>query len=176
MPTNTNRIVPITRINKFYSREDFETDVELGREAIESDGNFVVILYQIDRNVSETDSLYGETDKASLRFKTPVELKIIPIMAEPENKTYNADSGSLRYIADGNLTFGIYEEQLTELGVDLLYGDYIAYPINESELRYFTVVNAGEKFFDNKHTIMGYEGAFRTVVCATVDKTEFENL
>jgi hypothetical protein len=168
-----SRKMPITRINKWYSREDFELEVSLGREAIEGDGNFVVVLYQVDRGLSETDSLYGEAGKKDIRFKTPVELKVVPIIAEPENAVYGKDSGSLRYIQDGQLTFGIYEEQLTELEVDLSYGDYIGYPITETELRFFSVVNDGIKHFDNKHTIMGFEGAFRTVICAPVDKIEF---
>ena len=36
--------VPINRINKFFSEEDFNLEVSFGREAIEGDGNFVVIL------------------------------------------------------------------------------------------------------------------------------------
>jgi hypothetical protein len=171
-----NKKVPITRINKFYSREDFEIDIEMGREAIEGDGNFVVILYQIDRGLSEVDSLYGEATRNDLRFKTPVELKVIPLLAEPENKVYGTDTGSLRYIQDGQLTFGIYEAHLEELEVELSYGDYIGYPINETEMRFFSIANDGVKHFDNKHTIMGYEGAYRTVICAPVDKTEFDGI
>lgn len=173
---STNKRIPITRINKFYSREDFELEVEMGREAIEGDGSFVVVLYQIDRGLSETDSLYGEAKKNDIRYKTPVELKVIPTIDEPENKTYGADAGALRYIQDGKLSFGIYEAQLDELEVELSYGDYIGYPISETEIRFFSIVNDGVKHFDNKHTIMGYEGAFRTVICAPVDKTEFEGI
>ena len=29
------------------------------------------------------------------------------------------------------------------------------------------------KNYDNKHTIMGYKGAYRTVLCAAVDENEF---
>lgn len=171
-----NKRIPITRINKFYSREDFEADIEMGREAIEGDGHFVVVLYQVDRGLSEVDSLYGEANKQDIRFKTPIELKVVPIVEEPENKVYNTDSGGLRYIQDGKFTFGIYEAQLEELEVTLSYGDYVGYPITETEMRFFSIVNDGVKHFDNKHTIMGYEGAFRTVICAPIDKTEFEGI
>lgn len=166
----SNRKIPIQRINKFYSPEDFLVDVELGRESVESDGNFVVVLYQVDRGLTETDSLYGE---AEIRFKTPVELKVVPLLEEPENKIYDPKSGTLRYIQDGKLKFGIYEAQLIELGVDLAYGDYIGYPITETEMRFFSVANDGIKNYDNRHTIMGYKGAFRSVTCAPVDFTEF---
>jgi hypothetical protein len=88
-------------------------------EAIEGDGNFTVILYQ-DRELTEYDSVYGEASKDGIRY-SPVELKVIPIMAAPENKSYNSSNGGLRHLQDGQLTFGIYDAQLTELNVELLW-------------------------------------------------------
>jgi hypothetical protein len=96
-------------------------------------------------------------------------------MAEPENKSYNSN-GSARYIQDGQLTFGIYDAQLSELDTEINYGDYIGYPVTETDIRYFSVSNDGIKNFDNKHTIMGYKGAFRTIVCAPVDASEFRGV
>ena len=168
--------VPINRINKFFSEEDFNLEVSFGREAIEGDGNFVVILYRVDRERTESDDLYGEAVKDGIKFFPPVELRVIPIMNEPENKAYNSGSGSLRYLQDGQLTFGIYDAQLKELGVELSYGDYIGYQVSETDIRYFSVSNDGIKNYDNKHTIMGYKGAFRTVVCASVEEDEFRGL
>ena len=147
----------------------------MGREAIEGDGNYTVILYRVDRDKSESDNLYGEASKDGIRFFPPLELKVQPVMGEPENKTYNTN-GSLRFLQDGQLTFGIYEAQLTELKTSLSYGDYIGYPVTETEIRYFSVSNDGVKTYDNKHTIMGYKGAFRTVVCAAVDASEFRGV
>lgn len=164
--------VPITRINKFFSEEDFNLEISMGREAIEGDGNFTVILYRVDREMTEYDNVYGEATADGIRYFPPVELKVIPIMSEPENKSYNGN-GSLRYLQDGQLTFGIYDAQLTELKTEISYGDYIAYPVTETDIRYFSVVNDGVKNYDNKHTIMGYKGAFRTVVCATIENNEF---
>ena len=172
---NNKKITPITRINKWFSEEDFNLEVELGREAIEGDGNFTVILYKVDRQMSQFDNLYGEAVKDGIRYYPPVELKVVPILDQAENKTYNSD-GMARYIQDGKLTFGIYQAQLEEQNIDIGYGDYIGYPVTETEIRYFSVVNDGVKNFDNNHTIMGYKGAFRTVICAPVDGSEFRGL
>lgn len=169
----TPRRIPINRNNKFFSMEDFNLEISMGREAIEGDGNFVVILYRVDREMTESDDLYGEAVKDGIRFFPPVELRVVPILNEAENKAYNTGAGSLRYLDDGQLTFGIYEAQLAELDVELSYGDYIGYPVTETEVRFFSVVNDGIKNYDNTHTIMGYKGAFRTVKCATVDENEF---
>jgi len=168
-------IVPITRINKFFSEEDFGLEISMGREALEGDGNFTIILYRVDRESSASDNLYGEAPKDGIKYFSPVELKVVPILDESENKTYNGN-GSLRYLQDGQFTFGIYDSQLSELDVQISYGDYIGYPVTETEIRYFSVVNDGVKNYDNKHTIMGYKGAFRTIKCAPIDANEFRGV
>ncbi len=170
-----SKITPITRINKFFSSEDFDLEIRMGREALEGDGNFTVILYKVDREMTESDSVYNEASMDGIRFYPPIELKVIPILAEPENKTYN-NNGSLRYLQDGPFTFSIYSAQLNELNTDIDYGDYIGYAVSENEIRYYSVSNDGKKNFDNKHTIMGYKGAFRTVICAPIDASEFRGV
>jgi hypothetical protein len=147
----------------------------MGREAIEGDGNFTVVLFNVDRNISEFNDVYGEANVNGIRFLPPHELKVIPILSEAENQSYNKDGG-LRYLQDGNLVFGIYDQQLKELMTDINYGDYIGYPVSEIETRYFSVVNDGKKNFDNRHTIVGYKGAFRTITCASVDENEFKGV
>lgn len=169
---NNNKI-PITRINKFFSAEDFRLEVEMGREAIEGDGNFVVVLYRVDRENTSSDDLYGEAGIDEIRYFPPVELLVIPIVEGPELKPYGSN---LHYLEDGNLMFGIYTAQLEELGVDISIGDYIGYAVSTTSMRYFSVANDGRKNWDNKHTIMGYKGAFRSIDCAPVDENEFRGI
>jgi len=171
-----SNIIPINRLNKFFSQNDFDIEVQLGREYIEGDINMRVILYQIDRETSMVDDLYGESGKHDIRYKVPVELSVIVTLSEPDNKVYNEGSGSLRYLQDGQLRFGVYDSQLKELGADITYGDYIGYVVSEREIRYFSVVNDGSKNYDNAHTIFGYKGAFRTIICAPVDNDEFSSI
>ena len=40
----TNRKIPITRVNKFFSQDDFDLEKEFGREWLEGDINIKVIL------------------------------------------------------------------------------------------------------------------------------------
>jgi hypothetical protein len=170
------KITPVTRINKFFSSEDFELEISMGREALEGDGNFTAILYKVDRDMTESDSVYNEGTKDGIRFFPPIEIKIIPILGEPENKSYTPTNGSARYLQDGPFTFSIYSAQLEELETDIDFGDYIGYAVNETDIRYYSVSNDGKKNFDNKHTIMGYKGAFRTILCAPVDASEFRGV
>jgi hypothetical protein len=171
----TPKITPINRSNKFFGEEDFNLDIQMGREAIEGDGNFTIVLYRVDRQMSQFDDLYGEAVKDGIRWMPPIELKVVPIHAEPENKVYN-DNGTGRYLQDGQFTFAIYVAQLAEEEVDIRYGDYVGYAVTEKEMRFFSVVNDGKKNWDNKHTIVGYKGAFRTVICAPVDSSEFRGI
>ena len=168
-----SKIIPITRINKWFSEEDYIFEQNVGREAIEGDGNFTLILYRVNRDMTQFDKLYGEAATDGIRYYPPVEIKVVIILEEAENKTYNTN-GTARYLQDGKLTFGIYEAQLLELNTDISYGDYIGYPVTETEIRYFSVSNDGKKNFDNKHTIMGYKSAFKTIICAPVDASEFK--
>lgn len=171
------RIIPINRNNKFFSQEDYELQIGFSREFIEEYGNFTVILYRVDRTTTSKDALYGESFLNGIRFLPPVELRVMPTLLAPENKTYNTSgSGSLRYLEDGQLSFIIVESQLAELDVELSFGDYIGYAINETEIRYYSVVNDGKKNYDNEHTILGYKGAFRTVLCSPIDYNEFNGV
>ena len=171
----SKRIIPINRINKFFSNEDFNLEISMGRESLEGDGNFMVILYRVDRGGTSSDDIYNESEPNDIAFFAPIELRVVPTLGIAVNKTYN-DNGSLRYLEDGQLSFGIYDAQLAELDVELSYGDYIGYPVTESEVRYFTIVNDGVKNYDNAHTIMGYKAAFRTVICAPTDNNEFNSM
>ena len=44
----TNKKVPITRVNKFFSQDDFDLEIDFGREWLEGDINIKVILFQVD--------------------------------------------------------------------------------------------------------------------------------
>ena len=169
------KIIPINRVKKFFSGEDYRLDIEMGREGIEGDNNFVVVLYKVDREMTTTDDVYGEAGTDEIRYHAPVELIVMPTFEESENKTYNSN-GSLRYLETGNLTFAIYSAQLTELQTDIDVGDYIGYAVSPTEMIYFNVADDGRKNWDNKHTILGFRGAYRTVVCSPVDNNEFRGV
>ena len=72
----TNRKIPITRLNKFFSQADFDLEVDFGREWLGGDINMRVILFQVLRGESLTDDIYGEAGRDEIRFKAPVELVV----------------------------------------------------------------------------------------------------
>lgn len=167
--------IPINRVNKFYSEEDYLFDIEIGREYLEGDIGMTVVLYRVNQQFTETDSIYGETVKDGVVYYPPVELKGIVDFKAPENKSYNSN-GSFRYLEDGNLVLTIYQKYLEERGIEVTYGDYIGYPVTETQMRYFVVANDGIKNYNNSHTIMGYKPTYRTITCVPTDKSEFSGI
>ena len=57
---NQQKKVPIERLNKFFSQDDFELEIDFGREWLEGDINIKVILYQVDRVESTIDDIYSD--------------------------------------------------------------------------------------------------------------------
>ena len=172
---NPKKRIPIERLNKFFSEEDFDLEIDFGREWLESDINIKVILYRVDRTESTIDDVYGEEGKGEIRFKPPVEIPVSFKMDTPTNKSYNGN-GSLKFLEYGNVTLGVYQDTLDDLGIDITYGDFIGYPETETKFKYFTVSNDGKVFSDNAHTIAGYKGFYRSITCVPTDLDEFNGI
>lgn len=166
--------LPITRLSKFFGQEDFDLNVQLGKEYLHGDINMKLVLYQVDREKTDIDEVYAEVGKDDTKFGPPVEFNAIVRIEEPKNSSYQA--GVVRYNEPGNLTFSVYISHLNELGIDVRYGDYIGYAESESKLRFYTVVNDGKVTSDNKHSMFGYKPHYRTVVCSPAQETEFRGV
>lgn len=170
----TQNKVPITRLNKFFSEEDFNLDLSMGEEWLHGDMNFTLVLYRVDRQKTDKDDVYGESTENGIQFLPPVEFKgYVKIEAAT-----NVDLGSskLSQSEPGNLTVSVYENYLEDLGIDISYGDYIGYYETEDFVRFYSVVNDGRVFGDNKHTYAGYKRFYRTIIASPVNTNEFNGL
>jgi len=168
------RKIPITRLEKFFGTEDFELDIAMGREWLEGDMNFRLVLYRVDRQKTKTDDVYGETVEDGIKFHAPVEFRGYVQIEQPENQDYG--QSRMSQMEPGNLKVGVYQETLDELGVEIEYGDYIGYYETESRVRYYSVVNDGRVVSDNKHTYGGYKPFYRSIVASPVNDNEFRGL
>lgn len=167
--------IPVTRLNKFFDDTEFELENDLVREYVEGDLNMSIILYRVDRDKTAVDDLYGESYTQEIRYLPPVELAGMVKIETPTNKSYGT-KGQLRYLEVGNLTFTVHIDLLSELDVEIRYGDYVAYPISETSIKYFTVVNDGSVNFDNQHTNKGFRPFYKTIVCTPVNENEFKGI
>lgn len=164
-----SNIIPINRNNKFFSKEEFDFELELGMEYLEEDVNQSVILYEIDLESTNLNSVYKETDKNNIRFKTPKELSVIYEIEEANTKSYNTKTSTGVYSINGNLKFGVFQRTLDEQECDIKRGDYIGIAVDVNKIIYFTVTNDGKINTDNGHTMWGTKPIFRTIECAPLD-------
>lgn len=168
------KLVPITRLGKFFGGEDYALDIGMGEEWLIGDMNFTVILYRVDRNKTKTDDVYGEALQDGVQFLAPIELKGYVQVSAPTNK-YLGNS-RIEQQEPGNMRFSIYQKTLEDMGVEIYTGDYLGYYETESKVRYYVVSDAGIVVSDNKHTYGGYKPFYRTVVATFVSENEFRGI
>jgi hypothetical protein len=169
-----NKLVPITRLGKFFGGEDYSLDIGMGEEWLIGDMNFTVVLYRIDRKKTETDKVYGEVLEDGIQFLAPIELKgLVQVMA-PTNRFLG--NSKVEQQEPGNMRFSLYQKTLDELGVEIFLGDYLGYYETEGRVRYYVVSDDGYVKSDNKHTYAGYKPFYRTVTATWVSENEFNGI
>lgn len=166
--------LPITRLSKFFSNEDFDLQIQIGQEYLHGDLNMKLVLFRVDRQKTDTDGVYGEVGLDEIKYFPPIEVNALVQVEASKNNSYK--SGMMRYNEPGNLTFSVYIKHLAELGVEIKYGDYIGYPETENKMRYYTVTNDGKVTSDNKHNLFGYKPYYRTITCAPAQEQEFRGV
>jgi len=169
-----DKLVPITRLGKFFGGEDYALDIDMGEEWLIGDMNFTVILYRIDRYKTKTDDVYGEVLEDGIQFLAPVELKGYVQVSTPTNKFIG--TSKIEKQEPGNMRFSIYQKTLEDLGVEIFMGDYIGYYETEDRVRYYVVADDGYVRSDNKHTYGGYKPFYRTVLATYVSENEFRGI
>lgn len=166
--------LPITRLSKFFSNEDFDLQIQIGQEYLHGDLNMKLVLFRVDRQKTDTDGVYGEVGLDEIKYFPPIEVNALVQVEASKNNSYKG--GMMRYNEPGNLTFSVYIKHLAELGVEIKYGDYIGYPETENKMRYYTVTNDGKVTSDNKHNLFGYKPYYRTITCAPAQEQEFRGV
>jgi hypothetical protein len=166
--------LPISRLSKFFSEDDFDLHMQMGQEYLHGDLNMKLVLYQVDRTRTEKDDVYGEVGKDGIVYLPPIEFNGLVRIEDAKNSSYK--SGMLRYLEPGNMSVQVYVKHLEELKIDIKFGDYIGYPDSESRVRYYSVSNDGKVNADNKHHHFGYKPSYRTIICTPVQENEFRGI
>jgi len=169
-----DRKIPITRLSKFFSNDDFDLHLQMGEEYLHGDLNMTLVLFRVDKISTDTDNVYGEVGKDQIKFLPPVEFNGLVRIEEPKNATYK--NGTMRYLEPGNLTISVFIKHLEELKIDIQFGDYIGYQESEKKLRYYTVTNDGKVTSNNKHKHFGYKPYYRTIICAPAQESDFRGV
>lgn len=167
----------LTRNTIFYSENNYNFDLKIGMDYVNQDMNQTVLVFQVDRTKTQTINIYGETiNESSISYKDPVEINVVLLLDEAANKSYDKDQGVGRYLLTGNLKFGVFEETLKKNKIDISYGDFIGYQVNNDQMEYFEVTNDGRINFDNRHSMYGTKPFYRTISCTPCDKNIFSGI
>jgi hypothetical protein len=166
--------IPITRLTKFFSEDDFKLNQQIGQEYLHGDLNMKLVLFRINTQKTDIDNVYGEVGKDQIKFYPPIEFNGLVKIDEPKNSTYK--NGLNRYLEPGNMVVSVYISHLEELKIDIKYGDFIGYPESEERVRYYTVVNDGKVTSDNKHNMFGFKPYYRTIICVPAQESEFRGI
>lgn len=166
--------LPINRNNLFYSENDFLFEEEIGKDYIEQDVGQRIILFQVDLEKTNLDTLYNETKSEEIIFKTPIEVPCLYNIENSELKAYNTTKNLGLYKKSGKLEFYVYESTLVELNCDIKLGDYVGIQIDESHVEYYVVTDDGRNNYGNSQTMYGYKPFFRRCIAVSVDKNEFK--
>jgi hypothetical protein len=168
------KLVPITRLGKFFGGEDFDLDISMGREWLGGDMNFTIVLYKVDRTKTVQDSVYGEVLQDGIQFLPPISIKA-SVKIEEASEQFLGGSKIIQN-EPGLLKFAVYKKELADLQVNIELGDYIAYWISETQVRYYSVIDAGIPDYDNKHTYGGYKSFYYSYTATPVSENEFRGL
>ena len=170
-----NKKTPINRNKMFFSKSDFDFEMEVSREYLEADMNQTVILFEVDLLKTNTNDIYHEATKSNIRFKPPVELTVMYEISNAEMRSYEKNNNKGVYAKPGILTFTILNITLEEVKRDIKRGDYIGVQITPEEMIYFTVFDDGKvNSYANSNTLYGVKPFYREIKCNYVDPSEFE--
>ena len=159
--------IPITRISRFFSSEDFGLEQDMGMEWLHGDMNFTLVVFRVDSKKTDVDDVYGEAGPEEIRYKAPVEFNAYVSIGEAKNTSYG--SGLVNQMEPGNMTVSVYMKHLEELNFDISYE-------TEDIMRYYVVTNDGRVTSDLAHTIGGYKPFYRTITCSYVSPNEFKGI
>jgi hypothetical protein len=170
-----NRKNPINRNKLFFSKNDFDLEIDIAMDYMEQDMNQTVILFEVDLSKTNTNDIYHEADKKNIRFKSPIELTVRYEIKESEMRSYEKNNNKAIYSKPGILEFTVLNTTLNEVGRDIKRGDYIGVQITPEEIIYFTVFDDGKvKAYSNANTLYGVKPFYRQIRCNYVDPSEFE--
>jgi len=173
MPNNT--YTPVTRNNMFYSKEDFDLEMDLVEGYMEEDVNQTVVVYQVDRKATQINDIYKETN-TTVHFLPPVEIPCLYEIQDQTLKSYESKTQTGVYSISGNLKLYVNLLSFQKYDFDIKRGDYIGVLIEENRMYYWVVTNDGKVNTANQLVLGAYKTGFRIIEAAPVTDAEFKAL
>lgn len=127
------------RYGLYMTENRFKLDVMYGRHYLKTSSPFFINYYKVNILKTKVDDLYGESKPTDKKFFPPIKLSVVMDIDDGQEK-FMSDTGILRDDI-GNLTFGVFEEELKEKQVDVVIGDYVSINMSGQRERFFEISN-----------------------------------
>lgn len=157
-----------SRYGLFMTDNSFNLDIMYGRNYLITDNAQEIILHKINILDTKSHALYGQTKSKDKKFLPPVRLSVMVDIEDASQKNYGDNPGGIVRDDTGNLTFGVYLQELIEKNVEIDRGDYIEYNLSGEKNRYYEVENANNISDETTKTIGGFKPYFKVITAVPV--------
>jgi hypothetical protein len=153
-----------SRYGLFMNDPSFDLDIFYGRNYLVSDVVHEVTVHRINVLETKSHSLYGQSKSKDKKFFPPVKINVMPLVENSEDKYYGEEKGGIVRSDTGNLSIGIYLQELEEKKIEINRGDYLEYNMSGEKKRYYEVEFAQNVVDETAQTIAGFKPYWKKVV------------
>ncbi|MFW6246624.1 MAG: hypothetical protein ACOC22_00410 [bacterium] len=156
------------RYGLHMTNNSYNLQVMYGRNYLRTNNNQVVKIHKINVIESKSHKLYGQAKAKDKVFMPPVSISVMINVEDGQQSFYGDNVGGIVRDDSGNLTFGVYLEELKEKKISIDRGDIVEYNMSGEKARYYEVESANKVVDTTAKTIGGFKPYFRKVISVPV--------
>jgi len=152
------------RMGLFMNNNSFNLEIMYGRNYLQTDNVQTVIIHKINILETKSHALYGQSKTKDKKFFEPVTISVMVNIEDGQQEFYGSSQGGISRDDSGNISFGVYLEELEEKQLEINRGDIIEYNMSGEKNRYYEVESANNVTDETKKTIGGFKPYWKKIV------------
>jgi hypothetical protein len=164
-------------IGNFFNGKEYERYVSFGLDYLENYMRQTVYLYKVNKVKTDVDDLYNDPTQNNIQLDTPIDISCLIELQETKNTAYDTKN-NIRIAEHGILTVTILNRTLSLLQIQIDYGDYILYAIEEdngqTKQMVFQVVDDAKKGYENNKLWAAFRAYYKVFKCVPVDENSLK--
>lgn len=156
------------RYGLFMNENSFNLDIMYGRNFLHTDNAQTVKIHKINIIESKSHKLYGQAKAKDKVFMPPVTINVMINIEEGQQNYYGDNLGGIVRDDTGNLSFGVYLEELKEKKIEIDRGDIVEYNLSGEKKRYYEVESANNITDTTTKTIGGFKNYWRKITSVPI--------
>ena len=151
----------------------FNLQVMYGRNYLHTNNNQTLKIHKINIIESKSHKLYGQAKAKDKVFMPPVTINVMISVEDGQQNFYGDNVGGIVRDDTGNLSFGVYLDELKEKKIEIDRGDIVEYNLSGEKSRYYEVESANNVTDTTAKTIGGFKPYWRKVTAVPVKSDTF---